>query len=60
VAGLDVEREPKQVRKKIGYVSQLGGADELATGRENLVLQGRLYGDDSVHLGMHPSGGTVS
>jgi ABC-2 type transport system ATP-binding protein len=25
-------------------VSQLGGADELATGRENLVLQGRLYG----------------
>jgi ABC-2 type transport system ATP-binding protein len=25
-------------------VSQLGGADELATGRENLILQGRLYG----------------
>jgi ABC-2 type transport system ATP-binding protein len=25
-------------------VSQLGGADELATGRENLLLQGRLYG----------------
>jgi ABC-2 type transport system ATP-binding protein len=25
-------------------VSQLGGADDLATGRENLILQGRLYG----------------
>ncbi|HUY30487.1 MAG TPA: ATP-binding cassette domain-containing protein [Acidimicrobiales bacterium] len=45
VAGLDVGRAPKEVRARIGYVSQLGGADELATGRENLVLQGRLYGD---------------
>jgi ABC-2 type transport system ATP-binding protein len=44
VAGFDVARRPKQVRKRIGYVSQLGGADELATGRENLILQGRLYG----------------
>jgi len=44
VAGFDVARQPKQVRKRIGYVSQLGGADELATGRENLILQGRLYG----------------
>ena len=25
-------------------MSQLGGADDLATGRENLILQGRLYG----------------
>ncbi len=46
VAGLDVGRSPREVRARIGYVSQLGGADELATGRENLVLQGRLYGDD--------------
>jgi ABC-2 type transport system ATP-binding protein len=44
VAGLDVGRQPGQVRARIGYVSQLGGADELATGRENLTLQGRLYG----------------
>jgi ABC-2 type transport system ATP-binding protein len=44
VAGFDVGRQPKQVRERIGYVSQLGGADELATGRENLILQGRLYG----------------
>jgi ABC-2 type transport system ATP-binding protein len=44
VAGLDVAARPRQVRARIGYVSQLGGADELATGRENLILQGRLYG----------------
>ena len=44
VAGIDVARDPKAVRERIGYVSQLGGADELATGRENLILQGRLYG----------------
>jgi len=46
VAGIDVARHPKQVRSRIGYVSQLGGADDLATGRENLILQGRLYGGD--------------
>jgi ABC-2 type transport system ATP-binding protein len=44
VAGFDVSSQPQQVRTRIGYVSQLGGADELATGRENLILQGRLYG----------------
>jgi ABC-2 type transport system ATP-binding protein len=44
VAGFDVAGKPRQVRSRIGYVSQLGGADELATGRENLILQGRLYG----------------
>jgi ABC-2 type transport system ATP-binding protein len=44
VAGFDVTRQPARVRARTGYVSQLGGADELATGRENLILQGRLYG----------------
>jgi ABC-2 type transport system ATP-binding protein len=44
VAGHDVARQPGLVRARIGYVSQLGGADGLATGRENLILQGRLYG----------------
>ena len=44
VAGWDVSRDPKRVRERIGYVGQLGGADELATGRENLLLQARLYG----------------
>ncbi len=44
VAGFDVARLPQEVRLRIGYVGQLGGADELATGRENLILQARLYG----------------
>jgi ABC-2 type transport system ATP-binding protein len=44
VAGFDVACQPREVRSRIGYVSQRGGADELATGRENLILQGRLYG----------------
>jgi len=44
VAGLDVTRQPRDVRRRIGYVGQLGGADLSATGRENLVLQGELYG----------------
>lgn len=46
VAGVDVARHPAQVRLRVGYVSQLGGADDLASGRENLILQGRLYGGD--------------
>jgi ABC-2 type transport system ATP-binding protein len=44
VAGCDVRERPGLVRRRIGYVSQLGGADDLASGRENLILQGRLYG----------------
>jgi ABC-2 type transport system ATP-binding protein len=44
VAGCDVRAEPRQVRRQIGYVSQAGGTDPLATGRENLLLQARLYG----------------
>jgi ABC-2 type transport system ATP-binding protein len=51
VAGFDVAAHPKKVRERIGYVSQLGGADELATGRENLILQGRLYGASLTELG---------
>ena len=44
MAGADVLAEPAVVRRRIGYVSQLGGADKSATGRENLLLAGRLYG----------------
>lgn len=43
VAGFDVEAEPYKVRRHIGYVGQNGGSDRAATGRENLILQGRLY-----------------
>ena len=44
VAGFDIKRKPGEVRRRIGYVGQLGGADLPATGRENLMLAGRLYG----------------
>jgi ABC-2 type transport system ATP-binding protein len=44
VAGYDVAREPDKVRRAIGVVAQRSGADPVATGRDNLVLQGRLYG----------------
>lgn len=40
----DVKRNPHEVRNHIGYVGQLGGTDLEATGRENLLLSGRLYG----------------
>ncbi len=46
VAGHDLRREPGKVRERIGYVSQAGGTDPHLTARENLVLQGRLYGAD--------------
>jgi ABC-2 type transport system ATP-binding protein len=44
VAGTDVGADPARVRRAIGVVAQRSGADPSATGRENLVLQGRLYG----------------
>lgn len=44
VAGRDVLREPGAVRRAIGSVSQHSAVDPEATGRENLVLQGRMYG----------------
>jgi|SRR5579875_28505 ABC-2 type transport system ATP-binding protein len=43
VVGYDLLKEAGQVRRRIGYVSQAGGADETATARENLMLQARLY-----------------
>jgi ABC-2 type transport system ATP-binding protein len=44
VAGLDVARRADQVRRMIGLVSQKPSSDPTATGRENLVLAGRLHG----------------
>ena len=44
VDGIDVLARPGQVRHLIGVVAQRSGADPTATGRENLILQGRLYG----------------
>jgi ABC-2 type transport system ATP-binding protein len=44
VAGLDVAQHPRGVRRKIGFAMQEVGVDDLATGRELLVLHGRLHG----------------
>jgi ABC-2 type transport system ATP-binding protein len=44
VAGIDVIRHPDQVRHAVGVVAQMTAVDIEATGRENLELQGHLYG----------------
>jgi ABC-2 type transport system ATP-binding protein len=44
VAGHDVLKDPTKVRLAIGCVAQKSGLDLQATGRENLFLQGRIYG----------------
>jgi ABC-2 type transport system ATP-binding protein len=44
VAGLDVRAEPAGVRHMIGVVAQRSGADPVATGRENVLLSGRIQG----------------
>lgn len=43
IAGYDVDKDPQKVREAIGVVAQQTGIDYFLTGRENLVLQGRLY-----------------
>ncbi|MGY4769036.1 ATP-binding cassette domain-containing protein [Kribbella sp. CWNU-51] len=44
VAGYDVVGRQEEVRRSIGYVSQKSSSDPMATGLENLVLSGRIYG----------------
>jgi ABC-2 type transport system ATP-binding protein len=44
VAGHDVRRDQTAVRRAIGYVPQDSGVDQFGTGRENLMLQGRVQG----------------
>jgi len=44
VAGLDVRAKAAQVRYSIGVVAQRSGADPVATGRENILLSGRIQG----------------
>ncbi len=42
VSGFDLVSQQKKVREQIGYVQQDITIDEYLTGRENLLLQGRL------------------
>jgi ABC-2 type transport system ATP-binding protein len=44
VAGEDVGHDPDAVRRRIGVALQEAGLDPRQTGRELLVLQGRLFG----------------
>jgi len=44
VSGFDTVRQPVDVRRSIGYVSQMLSADGALTGYENLLLFARLYG----------------
>ena len=44
VAGFDVAKNPAAVRRLIGLAGQYAAVDPFLTGRENLVMIGRLYG----------------
>jgi len=46
VAGYDVARWPRMVRRRIGLAGQFAAVDEILTGRQNLKMFGRLF-----HLG---------
>jgi ABC-2 type transport system ATP-binding protein len=50
VAGVDVNKHPDDVRKRIGLSGQYAAVDEYLTGFENLDMVGRLY-----HLGRDAS-----
>ncbi|MEV4937865.1 ATP-binding cassette domain-containing protein [Streptomyces zaomyceticus] len=43
VAGIDVLKDPDEVRRRIGLSGQFAAVDEYLTGRENLQMVGRLY-----------------
>jgi ABC-2 type transport system ATP-binding protein len=44
VAGVDVTADPEAARRRIGVALQEAGLDIRQTGRELVILQGRLYG----------------
>jgi ABC-2 type transport system ATP-binding protein len=44
VAGFDIVQEPDEVRRHIGYVSQMLSSDGELTGYENLLISAKLYG----------------
>jgi ABC-2 type transport system ATP-binding protein len=44
VAGFDVARERRRVRRAISLTGQFAAVDDLQTGEENLRMMGRLSG----------------
>jgi ABC-2 type transport system ATP-binding protein len=51
VAGIDVVREPRAVRRRIGLIGQQPAVDDALDARQNLVLFARLH-----HLGRRAAG----
>ena len=47
VDGHDVVRDPMAVRRMIGLAGQSAAVEEMMTGRENLVMAARLYGQSA-------------
>jgi ABC-2 type transport system ATP-binding protein len=47
VDGVDVGRDPMAVRRMIGLAGQSAAVEEVMSGRENLVMVARLYGQSS-------------
>ena len=47
VAGHDVARDPVSVRRLIGLAGQTAAVEAMMTGRENLVMVARLYGQST-------------
>jgi ABC-2 type transport system ATP-binding protein len=43
IEGYDVAKEADKIRRVIGLTGQSASVDELLTGRENLIMMGRLY-----------------
>ncbi len=44
VLGVDVTKDPDKVRRRISLTGQIASVDEELTGRENLILLGKLLG----------------
>ena len=44
VAGIDVARDPEQVKRRISLTGQAAAVDDVLTGTENIVMMGRLSG----------------
>src|SRR3954451_16517084 len=42
IAGYDLRRDPREIRRRIGLTGQYAAVDEMLTGRENLRLIGVL------------------
>jgi ABC-2 type transport system ATP-binding protein len=43
IAGIDLRAKPEEVRRRVGYVAQGGGTWGEISGREELVMQARMY-----------------